>query len=69
MLPTDTVYGLAALPTVGGATDRLFALKGRGADVPIAVLCHDAAQALALGDPPRSAPRSTASPSGCGPAR
>ena len=30
VLPTDTVYGLAALPTVPGATDRLFALKGRG---------------------------------------
>jgi tRNA threonylcarbamoyl adenosine modification protein (Sua5/YciO/YrdC/YwlC family) len=51
VVPTDTVYGLAALPTVGGATDRLFALKGRGPEVPIAVLCHDAAQALELGDP------------------
>ena len=51
MLPTDTVYGVAALPSVDGATDRLFTLKGRGADVPIAVLCHDAAQALGLGDP------------------
>ena len=28
-LPTDTVYGLAALPTVAGATDRLFALAER----------------------------------------
>lgn len=47
-LPTDTVYGLAALPEVGGATAALFALKGRGADVPVAVLCASAAQALAL---------------------
>ena len=51
VLPTDTVYGVAALPTVPGATDRLFALKGRSADVPLAVLCAEAAQALALGDP------------------
>jgi tRNA threonylcarbamoyl adenosine modification protein (Sua5/YciO/YrdC/YwlC family) len=51
VLPTDTVYGVAALPTVPGATDRLFALKGRGADVPLAVLCAEAGQALALADP------------------
>ena len=51
VLPTDTVYGLAALPTVDGATGRVFALKGRSADVPLAVLCADAPQALALADP------------------
>ncbi|MGH9228473.1 MAG: L-threonylcarbamoyladenylate synthase [Acidimicrobiales bacterium] len=50
-LPTDTVYGLAALPTIPRATDRLFALKGRAADAPIAVLCADAAQALGLAAP------------------
>jgi L-threonylcarbamoyladenylate synthase len=50
-LPTDTVYGLAALPTVAGATDRLFALKGRGTDTPIAVLCADAGQAFGLAAP------------------
>ena len=50
-LPTDTVYGLAALPTVTAATDRLFALKGRGLDTPIAVLCADAAQGLELAAP------------------
>jgi tRNA threonylcarbamoyl adenosine modification protein (Sua5/YciO/YrdC/YwlC family) len=50
-LPTDTVYGLAALPTIKRATDRLFALKGRATDVPIAVLCSDAAQALGLAAP------------------
>ena len=50
-LPTDTVYGLAASAEVPGATDRLFAAKGRGGDVPVAVLCADAAQALALADP------------------
>jgi tRNA threonylcarbamoyl adenosine modification protein (Sua5/YciO/YrdC/YwlC family) len=50
-LPTDTVYGLAALPSVARATERLFALKGRAADVPLAVLCADPGQALALADP------------------
>jgi L-threonylcarbamoyladenylate synthase len=45
------VYGLAALPTSAAAVDRLFELKGRAADVPVAVLCADAAQALALAEP------------------
>jgi tRNA threonylcarbamoyl adenosine modification protein (Sua5/YciO/YrdC/YwlC family) len=53
VLPTDTVYGIAALPTVAGATDRLFALKGRGAHVPVAVLCAEPTQALGLADPAR----------------
>jgi L-threonylcarbamoyladenylate synthase len=51
VVPTETVYGIAALPTVPGATDLLFALKGRAADVPLAVLCAEPAQALALADP------------------
>ncbi len=51
VLPTDTVYGLAALPTSERAVDRVFTLKGRRADVPIAVLCATAEQALALGGP------------------
>lgn len=50
-LPTDTVYGLAALPGIEGATGRLFALKRRAADVPLAVLCATADQALGLADP------------------
>ncbi|HEY7071463.1 MAG TPA: L-threonylcarbamoyladenylate synthase [Acidimicrobiales bacterium] len=49
-LPTDTVYGLAALPGDATHTGRLFALKGRGADVPVAVLCADVSQALGLAD-------------------
>ena len=51
VLPTDTVYGLAALPTSAEAIERVFALKGRLADVPIAVLCASAAQALELAAP------------------
>jgi L-threonylcarbamoyladenylate synthase len=51
VLPTDTVYGLAALPTDAAAVERIFDLKGRAADVPIAVLCATAEQALTLADP------------------
>jgi L-threonylcarbamoyladenylate synthase len=51
VVPTDTLYGLAALPSMTGATETLFALKGRGTDVPVAVLCASAAQALELADP------------------
>jgi tRNA threonylcarbamoyl adenosine modification protein (Sua5/YciO/YrdC/YwlC family) len=50
IIPTDTVYGLAALPSIPGATDRLFALKGRPADVPLAVLVADVEQALAVAE-------------------
>ena len=55
-LPTDTVYGLAALPTIAAATDRLFALKGRGTETPIAVLCADATQAFGLAAPDAPTP-------------
>jgi L-threonylcarbamoyladenylate synthase len=51
VVPTDTVYGLAALPADGEAMARLFALKGRSAAVPVAVLCASADQALGLADP------------------
>jgi tRNA threonylcarbamoyl adenosine modification protein (Sua5/YciO/YrdC/YwlC family) len=52
VLPTETVYGLATLPT---ATARIFELKGRAPDVPLAVLCADPRQALALVDGPTEA--------------
>lgn len=52
VLPTETVYGLAALASLPGATSGLFERKGRGADVPVAVLCADAHQALALAEAP-----------------
>ncbi len=48
VLPTDTVYGLAACPDDPEAVARVFELKGRGADVPIAVLCASPIQALGL---------------------
>jgi L-threonylcarbamoyladenylate synthase len=37
-LPTDTVYGLAVVPSIPGAVDRLFALKERPQDVALPVL-------------------------------
>lgn len=46
VLPTDTVYGLAALPA---HEDRLYALKDRPDHVPIAVLVADAEQAATVG--------------------
>lgn len=41
VLPTDTVYGVAALPSVPGATERLYALKRRRPETPLAVLVAD----------------------------
>jgi L-threonylcarbamoyladenylate synthase len=38
VIPTDTVYGLAAMPGIPGAVDELFRIKGRPDDRPIAVL-------------------------------
>lgn len=46
VLPTDTVYGLAALP---GREEALSALKGRPTSMPIAVLVADIDQAASLG--------------------
>ncbi len=47
-IPTDTVYGLAVDPRRPEATATLFALKGRPADVAVAVLVADLDQAHAL---------------------
>jgi L-threonylcarbamoyladenylate synthase len=52
LLPTDTVYGVAVLPTAAGAGQRLFDLKGRGRDIPIAVLVADADQAWSIAQHP-----------------
>lgn len=50
VVPTDTVYGLAALPTQRGAIDKLFDLKRREPDKPLAVLVTDPIQGLTLVD-------------------
>lgn len=47
-LPTDTVYGVGADPFHTGASDRLFALKGRPRNVVLPVLVADEEQAFAL---------------------
>ena len=49
-VPTDTVYGLAVMPSVQGAVDSLFVAKGRPASVPVAVLVSDAEAAQALSE-------------------
>ncbi len=47
-IPTDTVYGLAVDPLRPGATNRLFALKGRPRDVRLPVLVTGEEQVLQL---------------------
>ena len=42
VIPTDTVYGLAAHPGFPQAVDRLYAIKAREAQKPIALLAADA---------------------------
>ena len=41
VIPTDTVYGLAAHPDFPQAVERLYAIKGRDARKPIALLAAD----------------------------
>jgi L-threonylcarbamoyladenylate synthase len=48
VLPTDTVYGLAALP---GGEGRLAELKGRPAEMPVAVLVASIEQARSVTGP------------------
>ena len=43
VIPTDTVYGLAARPDRPSAVARLYSMKGRDADKPIALLASDLA--------------------------
>ena len=48
VLPTDTVYGVAARAADAGGIAELYRRKGREREVPIAVLVADPAQAEAL---------------------
>jgi L-threonylcarbamoyladenylate synthase len=43
VVPTETVYGLAADPRVPGAVARLYAAKGRAAAKPVTLLAADVA--------------------------
>ena len=49
ILPTDTVYGVAAHPDVAGAIERIFAAKGREKNKPLPLLAADAACVRAFG--------------------
>ncbi|QLG10211.1 L-threonylcarbamoyladenylate synthase [Deinococcus sp. D7000] len=49
--PSETVWGLAVLPDHPAAVERLYAVKGRAADRPVQVSCHDARAALELARP------------------
>jgi L-threonylcarbamoyladenylate synthase len=56
VLPTDTVYGVAADAFNPGAVDALLAAKGRGRDMPVPVLVANAEMLVALvGELPESA--------------
>ncbi len=57
VIPTDTVYGLAAHPDFPEAVERLYTIKGREAKKPIALLAADADAAHRFGAefPPRAA--------------
>lgn len=46
VIPTDTVYGLAAHPNIPAAVDRLYTLKDRDQAKPIALLASDADKAI-----------------------
>jgi tRNA threonylcarbamoyl adenosine modification protein (Sua5/YciO/YrdC/YwlC family) len=48
VLPTDTVYGIAADAFAPHAVDALLATKGRGRDLPVPVLVASAPMATAL---------------------
>ena len=43
--PSETVWGLAALPASAAGLERLYALKGRMEDKPVQLSCLDAATA------------------------
>ncbi len=49
--PTETVYGLGANALDAEAVRRIFAAKGRPADNPLIVHCHDAAQVATIVEP------------------
>ena len=51
VIPTDTVYGLAARPDFPDAVERLYTIKGREAKKPIALLASDVAAIERFGCP------------------
>lgn len=51
VIPTDTVYGLAAHPAHSAAVERLYEIKGRENGKPIALLAADADAVTRFGFP------------------
>ena len=51
VIPTDTVYGLAAHPGFPDAVERIYTIKGRESGKKIALLASDAAAVEAFGFP------------------
>ena len=51
VIPTDTVYGLAARPDFDEAVDRLYTIKGRELKKPIALLASDVEAIARFGYP------------------
>lgn len=51
VIPTDTVYGLAAHPANAAAVERLYSIKGRNGGKPIALLASDVAAVARFGFP------------------
>jgi L-threonylcarbamoyladenylate synthase len=49
LVPTDTVYGLAAMPDRADAVHRIYAAKDRPADLPLPVLAASLEQVRQLG--------------------
>jgi len=49
VIPTDTVYGMAAHPSCTSAVARICTIKGRPTGKPIALLASDAAAVTAFG--------------------
>lgn len=49
VIPTDTVYGVAALPTIPSAIEAIFAAKGRPEDKPLPILVASLADADEVG--------------------
>ncbi len=60
IIPTDTVYGIAAHPARPAAVARISAMKGRAAGKPIALLAADEAAVAAFGAAMPPAARSLA---------
>ncbi len=49
--PTDTVYGLAAIPWREDCIERLYIVKGRGSDRAVAVLISDISEVERVANP------------------